>query len=285
MDNQTPLLPEDALKGITVGISVSESPDLERLGLTETHFRLALGEITRSVLLLGGNIAYGGHLEPDGYTAFMLSELQRYGRRDRPLKIYLPWQEHRRLSLSELENHKKELGLLGTICYLDPEGQEIDPTRDRTEAPTPETNSGTCKQSLTKLRKYMAENTSSRILLGGKTKEFQGEMPGLVEETLFALGAKQPLYLVGGFGGITTTIADTLGLSDSTWMPGSEDHTSDPRTQHALNLIEKTVTSGYRESMSNGLSVAENQILGATYRPSEIAALISFGLGRKFAGD
>ena len=43
------LLPRDALKGICLGISVSQSPDLLRLGLIEAHFRLALAEIARTL--------------------------------------------------------------------------------------------------------------------------------------------------------------------------------------------------------------------------------------------
>ncbi len=48
------LLPSNALANVRLGISVSDSPDLARLGLLETHFRLALGEIARCVLVSGG---------------------------------------------------------------------------------------------------------------------------------------------------------------------------------------------------------------------------------------
>ena len=45
MNKRNRLLPPDALAGIRLGISVSESSDLMRLGLLESHFRVALGEI------------------------------------------------------------------------------------------------------------------------------------------------------------------------------------------------------------------------------------------------
>src|SRR3989442_1041940 len=102
------LLPGEALRGTNVGISVSESVDLERLGLVETHFRLALGEIARTVLVSGGTLAYGGHLLPGGYTTFLMKELQKYGRRDSPLLLCLAWQEHRKLALSELARRREE---------------------------------------------------------------------------------------------------------------------------------------------------------------------------------
>jgi hypothetical protein len=102
VSNPPVLLPHDALKGVRLGVSVSESPDLARMGLLEAHFRLALGEIARCVVVSGGELAYGGTLHPDGYTSFLIQELQRYNRRDRPLRLYLSWHEHRSLTLSVL---------------------------------------------------------------------------------------------------------------------------------------------------------------------------------------
>jgi hypothetical protein len=40
--------------------------------------------------------------------------------------------------------------------------------------------------------------THGRVLIGGRRHSFEGEMPGLLEEALIALEARQPLYLAGG---------------------------------------------------------------------------------------
>lgn len=53
---RTELLPPDALKDKRLGISVSDSPDLDRLGLLDTHFRMTLGELARTVVI-GGRVA------------------------------------------------------------------------------------------------------------------------------------------------------------------------------------------------------------------------------------
>jgi hypothetical protein len=37
-------------------------------------------------------------------------------------------------------------------------------------------------------------------------------MPGVVEELLIALEAGQPIYLAGGFGGVTSEIIVALGV-------------------------------------------------------------------------
>ena len=110
MQQTAEILPPNALTGIRLGISVSDSPDLARLGLLETHFCLALGEIARCVLVSGGHLTYGGHLQPDGYTVFLIHELYRYSRRDRPLRICLAWPEHRKLSVSAIKEQQKAFG-------------------------------------------------------------------------------------------------------------------------------------------------------------------------------
>jgi hypothetical protein len=97
------LLGPEALRGIRLGISVSDSPDLGRLGLLEQHFRLALGEIARAILIAGGEATYGGYIDPEGYGAYLASELQRFARRDRPFHAVLAWPEHRRMTVERLK--------------------------------------------------------------------------------------------------------------------------------------------------------------------------------------
>ena len=279
------LLPASALTGVCLGLSVSESPDLLRLGLTETHFRLALAEIARCVLVSGGNLAYGGHLQPAGYTNFLTHELERYSRRDRPLKIYLAWTEHRKLPLSALRAEKDNLGLYGSIVHLDRDGNEVAVDYQRGENPQLTFEVETTRRSLTGLRQYMAHHTQGRVLIGGKRTGFQGEMPGLLEEALYALEAGQPLYLAGGFGGITHDIAMRLGVDDGKWIPrlsAAKDECVDRGIERLLETMRKTGGA----SFDNGLSPAEMQRLAACHRPSEIATLVSLGLGRRFSrGD
>ncbi|MFO1152776.1 MAG: hypothetical protein U1E42_03780 [Rhodospirillales bacterium] len=282
-EQQAPLLPRDALAGIRVGISVSESPDLGRLGLLETHFRLALGEIARCVLASGGSLMYGGNLQPDSYTSFLMHELQRSGYRDERLHVCLAWTEHRKMGLSELKQQEKDLGLIGTITCLDGEGRVIDPRTGRDEEPSPITDPGIQAECLTSLRRYMTENTHGRILLGGRCRDFQGNMPGLVEEALLMLEHRKPLYLAGGFGGVTSHIACALGVSDfrAPDLPGSPP--PDARFVEGIERIRDFTSHSDWHGLDNGLTAEENQQLTCTHRPSEIATLLSLGLGRRFS--
>jgi hypothetical protein len=282
----TALLGPDALKGLRIAISASESPDLGRLGLVETHFRLALGEIARSVLTSGGKLCYGGNLEPDGYTALLIQELHRYSRRDKPLQICLAWPEHRKLSDEEFERQKNDLGLFGEIVCLNPEGKPVAWETTRKSEPEPVTDSNLSQQSLTSLRRFMATQTNGRVLIGGKRAGFQGHLPGVLEEAMISVAANQPLYLAGGFGGVTADIIAALGIDDGAWLPENADAPApDGRIASALDQLSKLAKSKDPEALSNGLSTDENRRLAATHRPSEIAGLVSLGLGRRFASS
>lgn len=278
------LLSKDALSGVRLGISVSPSPDLPRLGLIESHFRLVLAEITRCVLVSGGHLAYGGHLDPKGYTAFMVHELERYNRRDRPLHVCLSWSEHRKLSLTRLKSEKKRLGLYGEIIYLDPDGNVVEPASGREEDPPGPLDVATTARSLTNLRYYMAEHTHGRVFVGGRREGFKGEMPGLLEEAILSLEQEQPIYLAGGLGGITYDIAKALDVNTGDWFPGLGNTSQvDERVVKGMVRLTETARATKGRSLDNGLTTEENQQLAACHRPSEIAALISLGLGRRFA--
>lgn len=282
MNGETPrteLLPADALKGKRLGISVSDSPDLDRLGLTETHFRMTLGELARTVVIAGGDIYYGGHLQPDGITAFLIDELQRYGRRDRPLKVCLAWTVHRRMSAEKIAEQKEFLGLFGEIHFLAPDGKRLDgPVEGAPQNDFPPEERAA---SLTCLREYMTGNTDARIVVGGKRAGFEGRMPGIVEEVLLSLERRQSVYLAGGFGGATLDIIRTLRPKLSEWLvPHAGSPEADPRLTKGLKRIGKVAAEKEWDGFANGLSDDENRLLAASYRPSEIAALVGRGLGK-----
>ncbi|MFK3980060.1 hypothetical protein ACI2K4_06715 [Micromonospora sp. NPDC050397] len=277
----TPLLPVDSLAGVRLGISVSESTDLARLGLLETHLRLALGELTRTVLLTGGSLLYGGRLAPDGYATFVATELHRHTRRDRPLELCLAWHEHRRMTLSDLERFRQELGLVGRLVCLDPNGVPIAPADGRGEPPEPVTEPRDRHRALTGLRHFMRDRQHGRVFVGGRRYGFEGSTPGLMEESLVALRAGQPIYLAGGFGGVTSDIARLLGVDDGDWLPPDPREPSpEPGFLAGCDLLRELTSAPGWSGLANGLSDEENGWLAVTHRPSDIATLVGLGLGR-----
>ena len=282
-ETQAPaILPQDSLDGLLVGLSVSESDDLPRLGLIETHFRLALGEIARCVLVGGGRISYAGHVAASGYTPYLLKELQRYHRRDRPLVLSLPWPVHRSLSRGELDAQRTEMGLFGGLECLDEAGNAMaDPFIGRGDAAAPTSDRVAIAASLSAMRKSLAQRCDARVLIGGRRTGYQGVMPGVAEEAIAVAEAGKPLFLAAGFGGATLDVAKALGVDDGAWFPSAFSAGGDPGLAKALTRLETLRTSG--ALVQNGLNEDENKKLAATHRPSEIAALVSLGLGRLFA--
>lgn len=282
--DRTELLPADALKGKRLGLSVSNSPDLERLGLIDTHFRMTLGELARAVIIAGGSLYYGGHLQPEGITNFLIEELHRYGRRDRPLKVCLAWTVHRAMTAGQIAEQKDFLGLFGEIHFLSPDGERLEGPGN--EPPRDAFTADEQSQSLSGLRSYMTSNTNARIVIGGKREGFQGAMPGIFEEVLLALERRQPLYLAGGFGGATLDVIQTLRPAFAEWFPPVQNQPApDKRVVAGLERISEVAAAANWDGYENGLNEEENRLLAASYRPSEVAALVGKGMGRLLVED
>ncbi|MDQ1441712.1 MAG: hypothetical protein QOG97_1940 [Acidimicrobiaceae bacterium] len=265
-------LPE-VRSGLNVGLSVSRSEDLARFGLTETHVRMALGEIARAVLVADGRLTYGGHLREDGYTLFLVQEIERFGLRNRPFTGYIPYSVHRQMSMYEISERIEDISVLGRYLFLDADGETIDPAVGRSLEPAPVDESME-KHALSAARAVMSDVIDGRVALGGQREGFRGRMPGVIEETILAVRASKPVYIAGGFGGATGDMAVALGNDRDNWL--GLDVTGNP---YVDELRDAVAEHGW-EPTANGLTEEENQRLAITYRASEIAFLIVTGLSR-----
>jgi hypothetical protein len=297
----TDLLPADALTGKRIAVSISDSADLARLGLTDTHVRLALGEIARAVLVAGGGLLYGGHLEEGGHTPFLVEEFQRWQRdesqhphadetdgelhsgsrqRTGQLVLSLAWSVHRQTPLSRIKEYDDTLHTGGEVVCLSADGHRINPRGGRGEDSEPETDPRVVVESLTGLRRWMRDHSHGRVVVGGRRRGYQGAMPGVLEETLLSLEAEQPVYVAGGFGGVALDIARALKTAPGDWPPPADAEEPQPGLADGLAKVERLKRAPTWDGLHNGLTDEENQRLAITHRPSEIAALISRGLGR-----
>ncbi|MCR9121297.1 MAG: hypothetical protein NXH91_03390 [Phyllobacteriaceae bacterium] len=76
-DNRGARLPSERI----VGLSVSDSPELESLGFLRVHVDQALASIATQLSAWGIRLGYGGNLDPDGFTFTILDDVaQRYAR-------------------------------------------------------------------------------------------------------------------------------------------------------------------------------------------------------------
>ena len=262
----------EPLSQMAIAISISESDDLAVLGLAEEHLRDAMTEISRHLLAMGARLVYGGDLRDNGFTKLLFELVARH-RRDadvgdtRPaVSNYLPWPVHSMKSKDYLAGLQDDLEGLGVLYCLDRDGRPVVPNSDAVAA-APDFSDEDWAESLTAMRRTQTDAIHARVVLGGRVTKFKGRMPGIAEETEFALKGKQPLYLLGGFGGCARDIAADMGLMRG--VPAGGDWAG----RKELSVWKWT-------DMANGLEQAEIETLARTVHVDQAVALILRGLLR-----
>lgn len=261
---------EQLPKPNTIAVSVSDSENLERFGLSDFHIRDALSKIVVFLLSSGANMAYGGDLRRDGFTKLLFELVLHYSRpgiEETRVVNYLAWPVHVSMEYDVINELYSELDGVAEIALLKRDG-----TRMKLESHRM-LNSGTPTEDewsagLTAMRKTMCGESDARILLGGRVQGYKGSMPGIAEEALLSFQSKQPIYLIGGYGGCTRDIAIDLGLLDST---ADSEICWEGREQFDQFSID---------DLSNGLTEEENRVLARTPRINQVIELILRGLER-----
>ena len=259
-----------------VGLSISESDEMAQLGLAEEHLRDAMGEVTRHLLALGARLIYGGDLRQHGFTE-LLFELAARHHRDadtgdvRPAVVsYLAWPIHRQMGAIAVRELRERLYGLAEVRCVDIDGNVLDALALSDASIALPAGDARWAASLSACRRVMTEACDARIVVGGRTSNFLGSMPGIAEEVLGSLQHRQPLFLVGGFGGCARDIAAKMHLlpkaaaSEIAWKGHDEFGHFD------VGALE------------NGLTLEENITLATTVHVDEAVALVLRGLLRRF---
>jgi hypothetical protein len=269
MSGPSSIVPAEALSGMSVGLSVSNSADLARLGLATRHCDLAVAELARAILIAGGSIVYGGRLVPTGFTQILLDEVRGFAEDRDALTICLAPSEHLKMSSDELLAFIDELHTSAVIICLDQEGRPVDPAARDPASPVD------IPVGLSAMRQHITEISDARVLVGGRLSGYQGLIPGIIEESLMTLRAGQPLYAAGGFGGAAAAVANSLGYDDLVWAP--PDYPA--QIEDARGALDELAELA-ADLSPDGLEEAERSQLATTHRPGDIAALVVSGLSR-----
>lgn len=268
------LVPRDALTGVTVGLSVSESADLARLGLRPSHCELAVVELARAVLLAGGTIVYGGDLRTDGFTTLLLDEVRSYAHGRAALVVCLSAVAHHSLPAAQVDVIDRQLGADARLILVDVDGLQVNPRDRPAGGPAPDP-----AHALSGLRKHMTAIADARIVVGGRLTGYTGSAPGVVEEAVLAADAGQPVYAAGGFGGAALAVARALGADPERWAPsGLPVGADNDGARRALDALATTIAA--RDAAPDGLDDDQRSALAATHRPGDIASLAVLGLSR-----
>ena len=286
------------LKDKTIGISISESDELNNLGYDIAHLNDLIIETARYLLSLGGKLAYGGDMRNGGFTEIIFDLLNYY--KSDPLihmrerfHSYLAWP----ISLNLSPSQEAELSDSVSFHKVSPPlelKKKIE--LDKFLKPTSKEDFYIWSKCLTAMRKEMDSQCDARIFVGGKTRSFKGKCPGVLEELMLAIEHQQPIYLIGAFGGITYEAISGLNGVQSDLLRKSfylqNNDYSDFYEYYNLNskdsidfdsyfnIIKRLSWSGLSEL--NGLTIKENKRLSSTPHLTEMIFLILKGLKNKF---
>ncbi len=238
MSSLTKYCSQEIVEG-SIGFSVSyQRENLLARGFGLDHIQELLLRLARTVLRREGNLAYGGNwIEGEENFTYKLLELVRGEQQD-----VNPGSADSPRSIGKLYNHSAWPNYLDITAGI--EAQWINSCRilritqekagltANETVPDSEARNKSARAvfnaavTLSAMRRLMMKRCSltlpdfsytetippviARIALGGKTAKYSGFMPGIFEEALVTLQARRPLYLLGGFGGATETLAQAI---------------------------------------------------------------------------
>lgn len=301
--------------GRLVGLSLGYHDDLGLQGLGPAHFEEVALRLGRLVSECGGRMAFGGMLGSSGLTE-SLQQLARALTADADEAATGPSAAARIVSyqrwpsLPDARRIAEDKGIAEYVCIDNPlpPAQRIrhdrriqSPERTRQDALT-----------LSAMRLAMthggqptmdgqrAPRPDARIFMGGLRTGFNGFMPGLFEEALYALEAGQPVFLLGGFGGATALLAQAVHQGQLAPEFGHGHHlqagsrfallwqglSPTDRQAEVEDRFERLRTALVRahmqpsQALGNGLADDENQRLMASDHLVEVLDLLRLGFTR-----
>lgn len=286
------------LDGMKIGISISEPSEEEmmKIGQNKSHLSILSQDVARYLIARKANLIYGGDLRPGGFTEFLFNEAEilksRLNNITNKLINYITWpiyvNDNRELKLWKAEYI--DVAEMREVKY-DSDVADLIINEDTFLPPITAENLYVWSKCLTKMRKEMIEECDVRICAGGRDIGYKGIMPGVLEEILIAMENECPLFLLGGFGGITSSVCNLIqdGIVSKNltldWQvnnnSGYKELLSYGATREGKVLVDyEAIVEKIRkiDITENGLSLEENYKLFKTPFVEEAIFLILKGL-------
>lgn len=198
-------------KNIGLSISTPSREEMIDYGVDGSHLKSLTQRLQLFCLRQNANLIYGGDFRENGFTNLLLEEGIALQERMKSKRIlftnYIAWPIYEiNPTMNEWKAKCYGIANLKYVPILDSIKSLIskaDPFAEDIKNPL---NAYIRSRCLTDMRERMVENCDIRICAGGKSSGYQGYAPGVLEEALIAIRMGKPLYLLGGFGGITGAI-------------------------------------------------------------------------------
>ncbi len=263
-----------------IWVSISDNPDLKRLGYSSEHVTDTFLEFARYSLAAGANIVYGGDLRRGGFTRQLFELVESYpfttGERRRPrVRNFLAW------PIWEQLDPEEEKRLQAFVRF---EKVERPPIGFERGPRTPDDQRVENTHCLTAMRERMVEYVKrgggGQIMMGGKTSGFSGLYPGLLEEAALAMRNRIPMFVIGAFGGAAREIGRIIfreRKGEAFDRPSVERSQFEPPRTSVEELIEMLMHGG-PEGLNNGLDEDANRTLLESNDLREVLRLTLQGL-------
>lgn len=205
------------LKGNRIGISISNPSEEEliNIGQNNSHLTKLSQDLARYLLAHSGTLVYGGDLRPNGFTEFLFNEAKilkaRLTTKDIYLQNYIAWPIYKKDNKDIILWKAKYSDVAEMVELLYPKDVEDLVIDEETFLPPTNTqNLFVWSRTLTEMRKEMIDNCAIRICAGGRHSGYKGIMPGVLEEILISIEKKRPLFILGGFGGVASSVCNLI---------------------------------------------------------------------------
>lgn len=289
------------LSGMVVGISVSDSPDLKRLGFSDDHLKRALLEISRHLLAQGASVAYGGDLRPDGFTQDLIEMVKAYNQQEnnkpeKKILNFLAWPLHLEADVTWKAQYRNEVSIQAIPLPEDIKQQPFEIDDQSFLKPEGKENCYVWMRCLTAMREQMAKQIDARIILGGQLTNYKGVFPGIAEEAALTLANHKPLFVLGAFGGCAKAVGQALMRATPLVLTWEEQAAQSPTYTETVefynersrlgslhsaidyNALIETFHNTGLQGINNKLEESENRALFESEDLDEMIYLILKGL-------
>ena len=288
---------EAEVNRITLGISASYAEDLHAFGLRSLHVESAIDKTAKALILAGGKITYAG--QPGIYSPnialnllnaaqLTLTLTRLHSRFQHTTGPYTPTivvnltppylcpPDHG--ARDQATPRPESTASYGEVTAFNVSKRDHDLSSTDLLS---DTFGEASAQILSKLRRSLPDLCDARLAISGKVfpisetnpDGYQGEMPGIIEESLYTLRAGKPLFVAGGFGGAAAVLSDIIN--------GTVTHASNPllvqRVYNNFKNVFDEIIDLYNPK-STGLSEHEVNRLATTQRPHEVTEFLLKGL-------
>lgn len=208
---------ESTLRGKKIGISISEPEDtnLVEIGQPSSYIYKLSQDLARYLLARKATLVYGGDLRKGGFTEFLFEEAKILQSRlltdDIFVENYISWPIYVN-DTEEVKLWKMKYNEIAKMIEVPYESSIESLIINKTTflPPNNSQNLYVWSKCLTKMRNDMIDKSDVRICAGGRITGYKGIMPGVLEEILIAIEKDKPIYLLGGFGGVTSEVCNII---------------------------------------------------------------------------